>query len=120
MVINQRFTNSQRKWILFGTIMAAVGCFVPWEAEGDFVTYWTYGIQLKYFFADNGGVTVLLFCILIFGLLFRSSKFTKYPNTWILVCSVALTMLVAYHFIDIWLRHIAAGGIIGAPTTSIG
>ena len=116
----QAFTLSQRNLLLLGTIMAAIGCFLPWEGEGDFLYYITYGIQFKYVFADNGGITVLLFCIFIIGLLFRSSNFTKYPISWILACSIALVVTSVYHIVDLWIRHIAAGGRIGPPTIYFG
>jgi hypothetical protein len=117
---SQAFTISQRNLLLLGTIMVVVGCFLPWEIEGDFLSFWTYGIQLYPVFADNGGITVLLFCILLMGLLFRSSNFTKYPIPWILACSVALVVISAYHLADLWFRHIAAGGRIGPPTIYFG
>ena len=117
---NQAFTISQRNLLLLGTIMVVVGCFLPWEIEGDFLFFWTYGIQLYPVFADNGGITVLLFGVFIIGLILRSSNFTKTPISWILACSIALVVTSVYHIVDLWIRHIAAGGRIGPPTIYFG
>ena len=120
MNTNQTYTISQRNLLLLGTILTAIGCFLPWEIEGDFFSVWTYGVQLHPIFADNGGITVLLFCIFINGLLFRSSNFTNYPISWILGCSIALVMISTYHIVDLWIRHIAVWGIVGPPTIRFG
>jgi|SRR5687768_11405985 len=116
----QLYTVPQRNLLLLGAALVILGSFLPWEIEGDFVSTWRYGVQILPVFADNGGILVLLFGILIIGLVFRSEDFVKYPAKWILTSAIALFIISAYHIVDWLVRRIAANGIVGAPAIKIG
>ena len=111
---------SSRNALLVGAILVIVGSFLPWEVEGDFLSYWRHGIQLFPVFADNGGMIVLFLGVLILGLIFRLGDYVKRPAKWILICAIALSIISAYHVVDWLVRRIVANGIIGAPTIKIG
>src|SRR6266508_3576026 len=120
MNTKQLYTIPQRNLLLLGAVLVILGSFLPWEIEGDFLSYLRYGIQFFPVFADHGGILVLLFGILIIGLVFRSEGIVKYPAKWILVASIALSILSVYHIVDWLVRRGAAHGIIGAPAIEIG
>jgi hypothetical protein len=120
MKMKQIYVTHQRNLVLFGAILVIVGSFLPWEIEGDFLSYWRYGVQVFPVFADNGGVIVVILGILIIGLIFRPSDFAKRPTTWILICAIALCIISAYHIIDWLIRRIASNGVVGAPAITIG
>jgi hypothetical protein len=114
------YTVPQRNLLLLGAVLVILGSFLPWEIEGDFLSSWRYGIQFFPVFADNGGMIVLLFGILILGLAFRSEGFVKSPAKWILTSATALFIISAYHMVDWLVRRVAANGIVGAPAIKIG
>jgi hypothetical protein len=116
----QLYTVHQRNLLLLGAVSVIVGSFLPWEIEGDFVSTWRYGLQVFPVFADNGGILVSLFGMLIIGLMFRLEGFVKYPAKWILTSAIALFIISAYHIVDWFVRHIASNGIVGAPEIKIG
>jgi len=103
-----------------GVSLAVVGSFLPWEVEGDFVSYWKYGIQLFPVVRDYGGTLVVLLTSMIVLLSFYPPRFIKNPNLWNLVISVLL-ISASLFFIIRWLIHrIESAGIIGAATLEIG
>ena len=110
----------QRNLLLLGAVLVILGSFLPWEIEGDFLSYWRYGIQLFPIFADHGGILVLLFGIIFIGLVFPSEGLVKYPAKWILTSAIALFIISAYHIVDWLVRRINANGIVGAPAIKIG
>ena len=116
----QLHTVSQRNLLLLGAALVIVGSFLPWEIEGDFVSTWRYGVQIFPVFADNGGILVSLFGILIFGLMIRSEGFVKFPVKWILTSAIALFIISAYHIVDWFIRRVASSGTIGAPAIKFG
>ena len=120
MNTKQLYTVPQRILLLLGAVLVIVGSFLPWEIEGDFVSYWRYGVQLFPVFADNGGILVVLLGILIIGLVFRSEGFVKSPAKWVLTSAIALFIIFAYHIVDWLVRRIASYGMIGAPAITIG
>jgi hypothetical protein len=120
MDTKQAYSVTQKNLLLFGAILAIIGSFLPWEIEGDFISYWRYGVQIFPVFADNGGFIVLLLGIFIIGLILRSSGFVKRPTIWILICSIVLSIISVYHVVDWLTRRIISNGIIGAPEIKIG
>lgn len=66
----------KRSYIV-GLVLTALGCFLPWQGEGDFLYYWTIGVRVFPKFEDNGGVLVLLLCTVLFILIFRPPAFLK-------------------------------------------
>lgn len=110
MKIKKLCTVPRRNLLLLGAVLVILGTFLPWEIEGDFLSYWRYGIQILPVFADHGGILVLLFSILIMWLVFRSEDFVNYPTKWVLTSAIVLFIISAYHIVD-WLeRCIAASG----------
>ena len=120
MKTKQLYTVPQRNLLLLGAVLAIIGSFLPWEIEGDFVSYWRYGIQIFPVFADNGGILVLLLSISIIGLVFRSEGFVKSPAKWIFISAISLFIISAYHVVDWFVRRIASNGMVGAPAIKIG
>ena len=120
MNMKQLYTVPQRNLLLLGSVLVILGSFLPWEIEGDFLSYWRYGIQLFPVFANNGGIAVLLLGILIVSLVFGSQRFVKSPAKWVLTSAIALFIIFTYHIVG-WFGHrIASYGMVGAPAISIG
>ena len=112
--------KSMRFLATFGASIIIVGSFLPWEREGDFVSYWTYGIRLFPKISDYGGVLVLILTLFITLLAFKPPKFIRNPGVWILVIS-SLLMAVSLIFVTRWLiHHIESADLIGASALGIG
>ena len=80
MRLQQVIIARQRSLLIISTIMIIVGSFLPWEAWGDFLPTWRYGVQIFPVFADNGGFIFLLISIIIIGLTFRTPSLVKRPT----------------------------------------
>ena len=120
MKTKQLYTVRQRNLLLLGGVLVIIGSFLPWEIEGDFVSYWRYGVQIFPVFADNGGILVLFLGVLVIGLVYRSERLAKSPTKWIFISAISLFIISAYHIVDWLVRRIAANGVIGAPSIELG
>jgi len=129
----QGLTRHQEQLYIIGAILAIVGSFLPWVVEGDFVSYWTWGIQIKHLeiekclkglydcpLKDNGGFLILLLSITVVLLVFRTPTFLKHPRVWVVACTAILVLLSLYHLGKVWVQHLKAAGMIGAPEPRIG
>jgi hypothetical protein len=119
MGTRQNYTNFYRKLILIGIAFAVIGSFLPWEVEGDFLSYWKYGVQLFPVFEDNGGVLILLLSIIIVGLISRADQ-SRHALVYVTICAAFLSVVSVYHVTDWLFRRISLPGAIGAPQIQIG
>jgi len=105
---------------LFGVVFVLTGCFLPWKQEGDFISMWTYGIQVFPFFKDNGGLLIAILASLVFILKFRAPDIFKKPYYWrVALCSILL-FVSSIHAIPLLLNSMLEDGIIGSPTIQFG
>lgn len=103
-----------------GLILTALGCFLPWQEEGDFLFFWTFGIRVFPSFEDNGGLLILLLGIALAILIFKPPRFIETPERWIIVLSVILTLDSIFHIAN-WIIDLSRKfGRIGAPMIHIG
>jgi hypothetical protein len=97
-----------------------VGSFLPWQREGDFVSYWTYGIRLHPHFKDNGGLLIVSLSMAMLSLAFHFPRFVERPAIWNIVFGIILVLVSGYHIARWLVRRIEANGVIGAPALQIG
>ena len=113
-------SNLKKVTFFVGAILAVAGSFLPWEQEGDFISIWTYGIQLSPNIKDNGGVFIVILTILVVILNFRPPDFVNRPLIWCFALSLILLLISAYHFYYLILSRENAGNVVGAPVIQIG
>ncbi len=105
---------------VLGLALTAVGSFLPWQAEGDFLNTWTLGVRVFPSFQDNGGLVVLLVSSVVALLSFRAPSFIEKPERWIVALSAMLTLDAILHVVS-WLIALSKViGIVGAPSIEIG
>ena len=99
MPITKIYDNKfKRKIIIIAIFLSIIGCFLPWQLEGDVVNLITCGIQIYPSINDNGGIFILLLNIFILILLMKTPKIIKEPQKWINIFSITLVFLSFYHF----------------------
>jgi len=103
-----------------GAILTIAGSFLPWRQAGDFVSYWTYGIQVSPSMQDNGGLLVVLLSSIVFMLIFRSFGFIGKSAVWAILASTALVLVVAFQVGGLLIERANARGVIGAPSIEVG
>ncbi len=104
---------------IIGATLTAIGSFLPWWQEGDFISYRTYGIRFYPTIKDNGGLLIMLLIIIMLWKFFRPPRFADNP-TWNIAIGGALVFLSCYHSGRLLIRRIEAGRVIGAPVIQIG
>ncbi len=103
-----------------GAVLTLMGSFLPWEREGDFISYLTYGIQFFPKTSDHGGVLVVLLTTAIVLLAFKPPRFVVNPRLWALVLA-SILMTTSIIFVLRWLIHyIASIGFLGAASMEVG
>ena len=103
-----------------GALFAVVGSILPWEQEGDFVSYWTYGIQLFPVVKDNGGVLVVLLTTAIVILNFHHPESIQNPTWWSLTFSIILSA-TSLLFVIRWFSHfLQFSSAVGSAKPEIG
>ena len=105
---------------IIGAALTIVGSFLPWQREGDFVPYWIYGIRLRPYFKDNGGLLVVFLSTAMLGLALRSPRFVERSTIWGIMFGVVLVLASGYHIARWLVQRIEADGVIGAPALQIG
>jgi hypothetical protein len=103
-----------------GAVLILGGCFLPWRREGDFVSYWTYGIRINPGFKDSGGLLIMALTVIVIILFFRPPDFIRKPYIWGILLSLALVFDSAFHIGKLLLDRANAIGVIGAPSIQIG
>jgi len=103
-----------------GAFLAIAGSFLPWEVEGDFVSSWTFGIQLFPIVRDNGGVFIVMLTVIFIVLTIRPPKFLNNPSLWKLIVS-AILMASSLLFVARWFSHRSeAPFVVGVASIKIG
>jgi hypothetical protein len=103
-----------------GLVLLSLGCFLPWQVEGDFLSFWTFGIRIFPSFEDNGGFLILLIAIVLVVLIFKPPVFIEKPERWIIAISIVLTLDSIFHIVK-WIINLSKKiGIVGAPSIQIG
>lgn len=112
-----------KKLFTIGAVLTLTGSFLPWEIQGDFFTYLTFGIRVDPStpsIVDNGGVLIVVLSLIVIMLIFRPPKFIGKPLIWSAVLSLALVLVSVFHIGKLVIIHANAGGIMGAPQIDIG
>lgn len=108
-----------RTLYIVGAIAVILGSFLPWQREGDFISYWTYGLQVHPSFKDNGGFLIVFLSAVILGLALWSPVFRRLIILIGLLSSI-LVLLSVYHIGKWLIRRIEAVGAVGAPSLQWG
>ncbi|TLM98569.1 hypothetical protein FDZ73_23240 [bacterium] len=109
-----------KRSFIIGLLLTGFGCFLPWQIEGDFLSFWLYGIRIFPSFEDNGGLVILFLVVALAVLIFKPPSFIKKPEIWIIVLSSILTLDSIFH-IGSWLVNLSRKiGIVGAPLIHVG
>ena len=103
-----------------GAILTIAGSFLPWRQAGDFVSYWTYGIQVSPSMQDNGGLLVVLLSSITLMLIFPPFGFIEKPAAWAILASAALVLTSVFQDGGLLIERANASGIIGAPSIQAG
>ncbi len=113
-------SNFMKTLFIVGTVLTLIGSFLPWRREGDFVSYWSYGIRIYPSIKDNGGLLIVLLTIIVIMLVFRPPAFIEKPLIWNIVFSLILVFASVFHIGKLLIDRANAIGVIGAPTIQIG
>jgi hypothetical protein len=105
---------------LVGVSLAVMGSFLPWEREGDFLSYLTYGIRLFPMISDYGGSLIVLLAIMIFFFILKPPRFTNNPGLWNLILSSILMAISLVFMARGLVHHFSSLGVFGAATLEIG
>jgi hypothetical protein len=115
--MTSKFTKAM---FIFGASLTIGGSFLPWRQAGDFVSYWTYGIQVSPSMQDNGGLLVVLLSIITLMLILRPFGFVERPAAWAISMSAALMLVSAFQVGRLLIERANASGVIGAPAIQVG
>ena len=113
-------SNIVKASIIRGLVFTLIGSFLPWQQEGDFISYLTYGIRISPAIEDNGGILTILLSLIVFMLIFRPLKFIKRPFVWSVASGLLLVIASVFHVTQLLISQINATGVIGAPTIEVG
>lgn len=103
-----------------GLVLTTLGSFLPWQEEGDFHHFWTFGIRIFPSVEDNGGLIVLLLSIALAMLIFKPPIFIEKPQRWTIALSIILILDSIFH-ITSWIIDLSQKiGRVGAPSIHIG
>ena len=106
--------------LTIGLSLTVLGCFLPWWQEGDFVSYWKTGLRLFPSIENNGGVLILLLCLILIVLTFYPLSFIERPKNWLLTFSVILTIDAIFQVVKIAIARLNMTGVFGAPLIQFG
>lgn len=109
-----------KKLFIFGLSLTLLGCFLPWQVEGDFLFRVTYGIRIFPTLEDNGGFLIAFLCILLLLLLFWPPKIIERPSRWVIVLTTSIALLSIFHIGSWILDYSDKIGVVGAPAIRIG
>ncbi len=108
--------------ILFsiGVILTLIGSFLPWQSEGDFISYWVYGIQVFPSVQDNGGLIIAILTLILIAMILRSPDVVGKPFIWGLLISLILVIDSIFHITEVLINRANAVEVIGSPTIQFG
>lgn len=105
---------------ILGLFLALIGSFLPWQREGDFISYWTYGIRIYPSLEDNGGVLIVILTLAIILLTVRPIDFIVKPVVWNIMLSSVLVLVSIFHLGSLFFDQAKWSGFVGAPVIQIG
>ncbi len=112
--------NFVKTLFIMGAILTLAGSFLPWRREGDFISYWTYGIRIYPVLRDSGGLLIVLLTIIVIMLVLRPPDFIGKPLFWVILLSLVLVFDSAFHIGKLLIDRTNAIGVIGASAIQIG
>jgi hypothetical protein len=113
-------SNTLKNLFIVGAILTFAGSFLPWQQQGDLISYLTNGISVFPPIQDNGGFLIVLLSMVMILLVFRPFAFIDKPTLWSIVVGVALVLDSVFHIGNLLVIRMNAGGVFGAPTIQIG
>ena len=113
-------SNILKTSFVCGVILTLIGCFLPWQQGGDFISYWTYGIRIFPSFQDNGGLLIILLTLNALMLIFRPLNFITKPLMWSIVSGFVLVLVSFFHIAKLVISRANESGTIGAPMIEVG
>jgi hypothetical protein len=105
---------------VLGITLTIGGSLLPWQQEGDFISYSTNGIRVSPVIEDNGGFVIILLSIVILMLLLRPFVPEVKSTVWSILVGAALVLDSALHVGSILVHRMGSGGVVGSPTIGIG
>lgn len=111
-----------------GLALTSLGSFLPWQREGDLISYLTYGIRIfpsygiRIFpsIVDNGGLLIVSLSLIVGLLTFNPPRFIKKPLIWKIFFSMGLVIDAAINIVKILFVRARSGGAIGASVIEHG
>jgi hypothetical protein len=113
-------SNITKILFIIGSVLTVCGSFLPWQSEGDFLSYWSYGIRLSPSFRDNGGLLIVVLSIMMIVLVFLPPVSFGNPKIWNIVFGTVLVLDTTFYIIKWLVNRKDASGIVGAPVIQIG
>jgi hypothetical protein len=105
---------------MLGSIITLIGSFLPWRKDGDFVSYWTQGIQIYPSIKDNGGFLLVLLTVLLIISTFRPPQFLGSRSNWKVIFAIIVVTDAFFHVGRLLIDRRSNLGFVGAPTIQIG
>jgi hypothetical protein len=115
-----KMSNIVKASLICGLVFTLIGSFLPWQREGDFLSYLTYGIRVGPSIEDNGGILIIFLSLNVLLLIFRPLKFIESPLIWSIVSSFVLMLACIFHITKLFISQKNASGVIGASTIEVG
>jgi len=109
-----------RKTFPVAVILTIAGSFLPWQRNGDFISYWTYGVQIYPSMEDNGGLLIVLLTSLVILLFFLPSNFIEKTAACNIFVGLLLVFISTFHIGKLLIIRSNAIGVVGLPTIQIG
>lgn len=111
---------SKKSFFIIGLALTTVGSFLPWQVEGDFLFFRTFGIQIFPSFEDNGGLMIVLLSTVLASLIFSPPVFIKKAERWVVIFSVIITFASIYYVARWFVNLLEKWTIVGAPSLQMG
>jgi hypothetical protein len=105
---------------ILSSIFILIGSFLPWRREGDFISYWTHGIQIYPSAKDNGGFLIVLLTLFVIILVFRPPQFIGNRASWNIGLAIILVLDAFVQVGKLLLDRRSAIGLVGAPVIQVG
>jgi hypothetical protein len=104
---------------LIGIFLVYGGIFLPWRAEGDLISYITYGIRLYPRFEDNDGLLILILALILVFITLRPLEVSN-SSILSLLFTVGIFLASSVYLFNVISDGRQAGGMIGAPKVGVG
>lgn len=115
----KQMTKFLKELMFLGLTFNILGSFLPWKRSGDFISYWTFGINFRPIFKDNGGLIIILLTLISF-LIFADSKNNPKILWGVLIINGICLMITLYHIVLIVIEKNLSNGSLGGPVVHVG